>query len=416
MIQKQSQLVSKTTKEKPKDEVSVNAELLLRAGFVDKLVAGVYSYLPLGLRVLDKIKNIIRSEMRVLGAQEILMPALTPRENWVKTGRWDGFDVLFKLKGEGDKDYALAATHEEVVTPLVRKFVRSYRDLPVAVYQIQDKFRNEPRAKSGLLRGREFSMKDLYSFHADEADLDAYYEKVKIAYRNIYERLGLGASTHVTFASGGTFSRFSHEYQTVCDAGEDLIYVCPDCATAVNKEILVEQPNCPGCGNEKLEEKKAIEVGNIFKLQTKYSTAFDFTYSDEKGAVNPVVMGCYGIGPSRIMGAIVETHHDAAGIIWPRNVAPYEIHLLAFGGDEILAEAGLIADALTANFEILFDDRDANFGEKLVDADLIGLPTRIIVSAKTLKVASVEIKDRNAAESEVVKIDQLNAYLSAKRN
>ncbi|MEK7064928.1 MAG: aminoacyl--tRNA ligase-related protein, partial [Patescibacteria group bacterium] len=324
---RQSKLFTKTQREAPKDEVSLNAQLLIRAGFVDKLMAGVYTYLPLGLRVLDKIKNIIREEINAVGGQEILMPALNPKENWVKTGRWDGLDVLFRLEGAGGKEYALGASHEEVVTPLVQRFANSYKDLPVAVYQIQDKFRNEPRAKSGLLRGREFSMKDLYSFHANEKDLDGYYEKVKAAYLKIYERCGLGPLTHVVFASGGTFSKYSHEFQTITEYGEDTIFVCSKCGTGVNKEIIDEQKTCPECGNEKLEEKKSIEVGNIFKLKTKYSAAFDYKYTDEKGEKQIVTMGCYGIGPSRVLGTIVEVHHDDGGIIWPESVAPFQIHL-----------------------------------------------------------------------------------------
>ena len=279
---RQSKLFTKTQREAPKDEVSLNAQLLIRAGFVDKLMAGVYTYLPLGLRVLDKIKNIIREEINAVGGQEILMPALNPKENWVKTGRWDGLDVLFRLEGAGGKEYALGASHEEVVTPLVQRFANSYKDLPVAVYQIQDKFRNEPRAKSGLLRGREFSMKDLYSFHANEKDLDGYYEKVKAAYLKIYERCGLGPLTHVVFASGGTFSKYSHEFQTITEYGEDTIFVCSKCGTGVNKEIIDEQKHALNAAMKNWK-KKSIEVGNIFKLKTKYSAAFDYKYTDEKG-------------------------------------------------------------------------------------------------------------------------------------
>lgn len=407
---RQTKLFTKTLKEAPKDEVSLNARLLIRAGFVDKLMAGVYTYLPLGLRVLDKIKNIIREEINAVGGQEILMPALNPKENWEKTGRWSGLDVLFHLEGAGGKDYALGASHEEVVTPLVQKYAQSYKDLPVAVYQIQDKFRNEPRAKSGLLRGREFSMKDLYSFHANEKDLDGYYETVKTAYLKIYERCGLGQLTHVVFASGGTFSKYSHEFQTITEYGEDTIYVCSKCGTGVNKEIIDEQKICPECGNEKLEEKKSIEVGNIFKLKTKYSSAFDYKYTDEKGEKQTVTMGCYGIGPSRVLGTIVEVCHDDGGIIWPESVAPFQIHLISLCKEaQDIKQADEIYSALTkSSKEVLYDDRvDATAGAKFADSDLIGIPTRIIVSPKTLTKMCVEIKKRNEMESKSLEIKSL---------
>jgi prolyl-tRNA synthetase len=263
---RQSRLFTKTIKELPKDETSYNAQVLIRAGFIDKTGAGIYAYLPLGLKVLNKICNIIREEMNQIGGQEILMPALTPKEAWVTTKRWDNFDALFKLTGLENKEYALGATHEEIVTPLAKKFIFSYRELPLAVYQIQTKFRNEKRAKAGLIRGREFSMKDLYSFHASQEDLDVYYEKVKAAYFKIYERLGLSAETYLTYSSGGAFSKYSHEFQTLTAAGEDHIFICEKCRVAVNREIINDLKACPECGNKKLREEKAVEVGNIFQL------------------------------------------------------------------------------------------------------------------------------------------------------
>src|SRR3989339_881245 len=279
---KQSKLFGKTTKEIPKDEVSKNAELLIRSGFVDKLMAGVYTYLPLGLRVLKKIQAIVREEMETLGGQEIYMPALTPKDNWVKTSRWDEIDVLFKLQGTGDKEYALGSTHEEIVTPLVKKFVNSYKDLPVAVYQIQDKFRDEPRAKSGLLRGREFSMKDLYSFHVTPEDLDAFYEKAKEVYFNIFAKCGL--EVLLVEASGGTFSKYSHEFQVLSESGEDTVITCSTCNFAQNKEIcdLQEGDKCPKC-QKPVNLKKAIEIGNIFKLNTKFSEVFNYRYTAQDG-------------------------------------------------------------------------------------------------------------------------------------
>ena len=406
---RQTQLFTRTIKELPKDETSYNAQALIRAGFVDKVGAGIYSYLPLGKRVLDKICQIVREEMNNIGGQEILMTGLIPKENWEATGRWDAFDALFRLAGNDQKQYALGATHEEVVTPLAKKFIFSYKDLPFGVYQIQTKFRNEKRAKAGLLRGREFLMKDLYSFHTNQADLDVYYEKAIEAYKKIYDRLGLGAATYVTYASGGSFAKYSHEFQTLAEAGEDLIYICEKCHIAVNKEIIDEQNSCPLCGNQNLKEQTAIEVGNIFKLGTKFSDPFSLKYKDEKGQENLVIMGCYGIGPSRLLGTIVEIYHDDKGMLWPAAIAPYKVHLLSLKEDKAADE---IYNTLVAvGIEVLYDDRDLSAGEKFADADLIGCPYRLVVSAKTLKENSAELKQRSDSASELVKIENLTAKL-----
>jgi prolyl-tRNA synthetase len=406
---RQSQLFTKTVKELPKDETSYNAQALIRAGFIDKVAAGIYSYLPLGKRVLDKICLVIREEINAVGGQEILMTSLIPKENMEASGRWEVFDVLFRLNGTDEKEYALGATHEEIVSPLAKKFILSYKDLPFGVYQIQTKFRNEKRAKAGLLRGREFLMKDLYSFHVDQADLDVYYEKVTEAYKKIYHRLGLGDITYVTYAAGGTFSKYSHEFQTLAEAGEDLIYVCEKCHIAINKEIIAEQDTCPICGNKKLAEKKAIEVGNIFKLGTKFSSSFNISYKDSFGKENLAIMGCYGIGPSRVMGTIVETYHDAKGIIWPENIAPFKIHLLSLNENE--AAARIYEDLIKAGFEVLYDDREASAGEKFADADLIGCPYRVVVSKKTLADDSVEVKRRREDKGVLVNIKKLETVL-----
>ncbi len=558
---RQSQLFYKTQKEKPKDEESKNAELLIRGGFIDKLMAGVYSYLPLGYRVLSKIENIIREEMNAIGAQEILMPVLHPKENWVATGRWDIMSILFKIRGANHKEYALGPTHEEIVTPLVKKAVFSYKDLPLAVYQIQTKFRNEPRSKSGLLRGREFVMKDLYSFHADEADLDDYYQRVQQAYRKIIKRLGLDELTLDVFASGGDFSKYSLEYQTICETGEDLIFVVESQHKAFNREIapsrapkfdnsteapaemcevkgegiigveelskfldipvekttktilfenekgeviaaavrgdyevneikLAEVAGCKElklaspetvkrvtsaeigyagilnlppevkvfmddsmqgrvnfeCGanrtdyhtinvnfgrdlpepekfydiklakpgdyypatNEKYTVKKAIEIGNIFKLKTKFTDAFDFYYRDEKGKARPVMMGCYGFGPSRVMGALVEIFHDERGIIWPEAVAPFKYHLVNLSKSEAVKKrAEDVYKQLTQRGEeVLYDDRtDVSAGEKLAEADLIGVPYRLVISDKTGR--QLELKKRAESETKLIELDDL---------
>jgi len=417
---KQSQLFAKILKEAPKDEVSVNAKLLVRAGFVEKLTAGVYSFLPLGLKVLKKIESVIREEMDAVGGQEILMPTLHPKENWLKTGRWQSFEALFKLKGVQDREYALGATHEEVVVPLAQKFVFSYKDLPFALYQIQAKFRNEMRATGGLLRGREFIMKDLYSFHADQSSLDAYYDKVRDAYFKVFNRCGLGGKTFLTLASGGTFSKYSHEFQTVSESGEDVIFICEKCDLAVNREMKNETPKCPSCGSGDFREERAIEVGNIFKLGTKYSAPFGMVYRAASGEEKPVIMGCYGIGPSRVMGTVVETSSDDRGIIWPEEIAPFGVHLLTILGqnDKMNSQIKKAAEGLYRNLgakaEVLYDDREKSAGEKFAEADLIGIPLRIVISERTLAVNSAEIKERKSKKAELIKIGRLSQFLNSK--
>jgi len=408
----QSKLFYKTTKEKSSEVESVSHDLLTRAGYVDQLMSGVYTFLPLGNRVIQKIEGIIRKNMvnSPMNGQEIVMPSLTPKENWVKTGRWDDFDVLFKLKGAGDKDVALAPSHEEVVTPLAKKVISSYKDLPLSLFQFQTKFRNELRAKSGILRTREFLMKDLYSFHTTQEDLDEYYDKAKGVYMNIFKECGIGDLTYRALASGGTFSKYSDEFQTITDAGEDIIYVCQKCKLAINKEIKGEHKICPECGGEIFEEKKSVEVGNIFKLGTKFSAPFDLTYKDKDGQENDVIMGCFGIGLGRLMGTIVEVCNDERGIVWPKAVAPFMVHLISIGeSKEVINTAEkLYTDCQKENIEILYDDRqEKSVGEKFAEADLIGIPYRIIISEKTLKVDSVELKERNKQETELVKIKDL---------
>ena len=408
---RQSKLFTKTTKDDPKGEESKNAQLLIRGGFINKEMAGVYSYLPLGLKVLKNIKEIIREEMdTTLMASEIFMPALHPLENYEKTGR-DDIDVLFRTELATGRSLVLGQSHEEVVVPLAKNHIFSYRDLPVYVYQIQNKFRNELRAKSGILRGREFSMKDLYSFHVDEDDLSQYYEKAKEAYENIFERAGIGDDTYITFADGGTFSKYSHEFQTITEAGEDLIYLCEDCKVAINEEIIADQTECPKCGKDKkeLKKEKAIEVGNIFKLKTKFSDAFELTYTAEDGKEKPVYMGCYGIGVGRLMGAVLEVNSDKGGMIWPEEIAPYKFHLIPIG-EKAKEEADKLYDQLGAD-KVLYDDRDTSVGDKFADADLMGMPYRIVVSDKTLSKNSVEVKKRDGEEEKLVKIDNLQSYV-----
>jgi prolyl-tRNA synthetase len=409
---KQTKLFSKMAKEVSKEETSRNAQLLIRGGFVDKLMAGVYSLLPLGLRVFKKIEQIIREEMEAIGGQEVFLPTLHPKENWFKTGRWESMDDLYKLK-IGNREFALAPTHEEVISPLAKKFISSYKDLPVNLFQFQNKFRKELRAKSGVLRGKEFIMKDLYSFSRSQEELDVYYEKVKKAYKRIFERCGIGDKTYLTYASGGTFSKYSHEFQALTEAGEDLIYICDKCRVAINKEILEDQKGqCPECGNTNLREEKAVEVGNIFKLGTKFSEPFDLDYLDEKGKKRMIIMGCYGIGLQRLMGTIVEIFNDDKGIIWPESVAPFKLHIISLAGsgdNPVYKKAeSLYGELRTKGVETLWDDRlDKTPGEKFADADLLGIPYRIVVSEKNAKEEWLEVKKRNADRIEKMSFSAL---------
>jgi prolyl-tRNA synthetase len=405
---KQSQLLAKTSKTSQADAKSINHDLLTRAGFVDQHMAGVYSYLPLGWKVLDNISNIIREEMNALGGQEIFLPALHAKENWEKTKRWDKVDILFKLESQTGSKYALGPTHEEVIVPLAQRFVSSYRDLPASWYQIQTKFRDELRAKAGLLRGREFLMKDLYSFHTNVEDFKEYYEKSKQAYHKVFSRCGLEAI--MAQASGGDFTDdFSHEFQVATPNGEDTIYSC-ECGFAQNKEIAHVKTGdiCPDCKKGTIEENKTIEVGNIFDLGTKFSKDFNLKYADESGKEQLVLIGCYGIGVSRLMGAIVEVHNDEHGMLWPKEVAPAEFHLVTLGKDEdVFKKSQVVYDTLLEKGKtVLWDDRhDLSAGEKLGDADLIGLPLRLVVSPKTGD--KIESKGRTSKDIKLISISEL---------
>jgi prolyl-tRNA synthetase len=415
---RQSQLFTKTRREAPKDEVSKNAQLLLRGGYIYKEMAGAYAYLPLGLRVLNKVIGIIREEMNAIGGQELFMTALQDRAVWEKTNRWDDkvVDNWFKTKLKNEMEVGLGFTHEEPLTNMMKEYVHSFRDLPFSVYQFQTKFRNETRAKSGIMRGREFIMKDLYSFVRNAEDHEVFYEKAKQAYVNIFKRVGLGDSTYVTFASGGTFCKYSHEFQTITDAGEDLIYVHKEKNFAINKEVLTDEVLADlGVKRGELVEEKAVEVGNIFSLGTRFSDAFDLTYLDEKGEKCPVVMGSYGIGPGRLMGTIVEVLSDAKGIVWPKSVAPFDYHLLNLAADdvEVSAAANALYEEMTAKgIEVLYDDRvGVTAGEKFNDSDLLGIPTRIVISKKTLAAQKFEVKDRTTGEVRLLEDAELRAEI-----
>lgn len=404
-----SQIFAKPVRQAPKEADTINHRLLTQAGFVDQLMAGVYSYLPLGLRVLRKIENIVREEMNGIGAQEVLMPMLHPKEIWERTGAWDGVDVLFKIKSRTEKDYALGQSEEEVVTPLVMSRAVSYRDLPVAVYQIHWKFRDELRAKSGIMRGREFFMKDMYSFHETQEDFEKYYKTAKEAYLRIYKKLGLVAKA--TEASGGSFSKkISYEFMVLTDAGEDDILYCDDCDYCVNTEIteLKEGDKCKNCGGE-LKKGRASEVGNVFDLGQKYGKDFDLTFTDKNGERKYPVMGCYGIGISRVMGVIVEKFNDDRGIIWPENVAPFLVQLVALDleDEETKKLANVIYGQLVnAGLEPLFDDREGvSAGQKFADADLIGCPFRVVVSKRNS--GKLEVKKRDGEKAELIEAGEL---------
>ncbi len=412
-------LLTKTRKEGLKDEVSKNANLLIRAGFINKEMAGVYSYLPLGLRTLNKISNIAREEMNKIGSQELLLTALQDKEPWVKSGRWsdDVYDIWFKTKLKNGTEIGLGSTHEEPLVTLMKNHIRSYKDLPVSAYQIQTKFRNEVRAKAGIMRGREFLMKDMYSFSKDEKEHEIFYEKAKVAYSHIFKRLGIGDRTYFTYALGGTFSKYSHEYQTLAINGEDTIYCCDECMVAINKELIDEIKECPSCKNKKLIERKSVEVGNIFKLGIKYSEPLGLIYIDEKGAKKFVFMGCYGFGPSRTMGTITEILSDEKGLVWPVSVAPFKVHIVEISSEnkKVRETSEKLYDIFTKNgVEVLYDDRDARAGEKFNDSDLIGIPLRIVISEKGLEKGEFEIKQRidgkvfNIKEKELM--DFVNKY------
>jgi prolyl-tRNA synthetase len=423
-----SQLFAKSIKAVPADEVSINAKYLLQAGFIDKLMSGSYSLLPMGRRVERKIEQIIREEMDKTGAQEVLMPLLHPKEIWNETGRWDyAKDIMYQFK-KNEREYALSFTHEEIVMDLIRKHTASYKDFPVKIYHFSTKFRNELRAKSGILRGREFLMKDLYSAHVSEKDLQIYYWEVADAYLKIFKRIGLNVK--IVEAAGGVFTEnITHEFQQLAETGEDTIYYCPSCDFAQNNEIakVKEGEVCPKCSKGEVTIGKSIEVGNIFPLGTKYSEKMKAFFTDKDGSKKPIWFASYGIGPTRVMGTLVEVYHDDKGIIWPESVAPYQVHLIHLEGAKldhleggrmdsfaVKSKADEIYEKLKgAGIEVLYDDREVSAGEKFADADLIGIPVRLVVSAKTLRQAQggsgdkIEWKRRSEKETELLPLEDI---------
>jgi prolyl-tRNA synthetase len=413
---KRTQLMSKTRRDAPADEAAKNAQLLIKAGYIHKEMAGVYAYLPLGLKVVENIKQIVREEMDAIGSQELIMTSLQSQELWETTDRWDDekVDVWFKSQLKNGTDVGFGWSHEEPITNMMKNHVSSYRDLPAYVYQFQTKMRNETRAKSGIMRCREFVMKDLYSYSLTEEDHQKFYDKVTQAYLNVFERVGLGASTYFTFASGGAFTQFSHEFQTICDAGEDIIYVDEARKIAINKEVLTEEViEQLGLRRDDLVEKKAAEVGNIFSFGGAKSEQLGLYFSDKDGSQKPVILGSYGIGITRLMGVIVEAFSDEKGIVWPEAVAPAKVYLASLGNDEEVVRRTneLYEELQNAGVSVIFDDREANPGEKLADADLIGLPYRIVVSKKTIEANTFEFKARNSEEVSMLGREELLAKL-----
>jgi len=410
-----SNLFTKTLKDAPADEVAKNAQLLIRAGFVNKEMAGVYTYLPLGKMVLAKITQIIREEMDGIGGNEISLTALQQPDVWQASGRWsdDVMDVWFKTKLADGKEIGLAPTHEEPLTKLMKNFIHSYKDLPVYPYQFQIKFRNELRSKSGLMRGREFWMKDLYSFSRSQEEHDAFYEVISQAYTRVFDRLGLGEGTYKTFASGGSFAKFSHEFQTVSPVGEDTIYIHKEKNIAINEEVYNDEVLAElGVSKDELEQATAVEVGNIFTLGTRFSDPLELNFTDEDGVSKPVVMGSYGIGPSRLMGLIAEHFADDKGLVWPENVAPAKVYLVSIGNEEATQQADTLYEQMTtAGIEVLYDDRAERPGAKFADAELMGIPYRVTVSDRLLEGGKFELTPRTTGETELLTPEELLAKL-----
>ncbi len=411
-----SELFTKTRKQVPTDEMARNAQLLIQAGYIHKEMAGVYAYLPLGLRVLENIKAIMRAEMNAIGGQEIIMTALQRKELWEKTDRWDDekVDVWFKSKLKNETEVGFGWSHEEPITDMMRNYLSSYRDLPAYAYQFQTKLRNELRAKSGIMRGREFVMKDLYSYSISEEAHQKFYDSVTEAYLRIFERVGLGDITFLTFASGGAFTQFSHEFQTITDAGEDIIYLHRGKKIAINEEVLTDEVMQQlDVKRDELEQIKTAEVGNIFSFGGAKSEQLDLYFIDEKGERKPVILGSYGIGVTRLMGVIVEHFADEHGLVWPENIAPAKVYLALIGGTEAKKAADELYQALTdAGTLVLYDDRDSRAGEKFADAELTGIPYRLVISDRTVEAGKHELKQRRSAEVQLLSKEELLSRLT----
>lgn len=410
-----SENFTKTLKNAPQGEVAKNAQLLIRAGYVYKEMAGVYAYLPLGIRVVEKIKQIVREEMSAIDSNELIMTGLQRKDIWEQTGRWDDevVDVWFKTKLQDDTELGLGWSHEEPIVEMLKQYIHSYKDLPISLYQFQTKLRNELRAKSGIMRGREFVMKDMYSFHATAEDLAAYYERTIEAYKRVYDRLGIGADTYVTFASGGAFTKFSHEFQTICDAGEDVIYLHRERNIAVNEEVIDDAVKELGISRDELEKVKTAEVGNIFNFGTQKTDEMGLYYTDKEGTQQSLHIGSYGIGITRVMGVLVEKMSDDKGIIWPEAVAPYKVYLVSIGEKGVQAADELYDELTAKGVEVLYDDRDERPGAKFADAELLGIPYRVTVSDRLVEDGSFELTNRGSGQTDTLTKEQLFATIGS---
>jgi prolyl-tRNA synthetase len=397
-----SKLFTKTLRDAPADEVSKNAQLLIRAGFVYKEMAGAYAYLPLGIRVVEKIKQVVREEMNAIDSNELIMTSLQRKDVWEQTGRWDDkvVDIWFKTKLQDETEVGLGWSHEEPIVEMMKQYVRSYKDLPISLYQFQTKMRNELRAKSGIMRGREFVMKDMYSFHASAEDLERYYNKTIEAYKRVYDRLGIGEDTYVTFASGGAFTKFSHEFQTVCDAGEDVIYLHREKNIAVNEEVIDDAVKELGIDKNELEQVKTAETGNIFNFGTQKTDEMGLHFTGEDGKQQSLYIGSYGIGITRAMGVIAEKMSDDKGLVWPESIAPYMVYLVSIGENGQKAADSLYDELSAAGVEVLYDDRDERPGTKFADAELMGIPYRLTVSDRGVEAGKFEFTTRKTGQTE----------------
>ena len=405
---------TRTIKQAPADEVARNAQLLIRAGYVHKTMAGVYSYLPLGLKVVENIKQIVREEMNKIDSQELVMSTLQRKETWQETGRWNDelVDVWFKSHLQDGTEVGFGWTHEEPIVELLRGYLKSYKDLPISVYQFQNKLRNELRAKSGIMRGREFVMKDMYSVHASKEDLDKYYNAAIEAYKRCYDRFGIGDEMYVTFASGGAFTKFSHEFQTICDAGEDYIYLHRGKNIAVNEEVLDDAVKELDIDRSELERVKTAEVGNIFNFGTQKSEEMRLVFTDAEGVEQYAYMGSYGIGITRVMGVIVEKFADDKGLVWPENIAPAKVYLVQIGSQSRATADELYQKLQSAGIETIYDDRDERPGVKFADAELLGIPYRVTVSDRLLDDGKWEVSTRQTGEQRLLTADELLATLN----
>lgn len=410
-----SQLFTKTSKTAPADEVSKNAQLLIRAGYVYKEMAGAYAYLPLGIRVLENIKQIVREEMNAIDSSELIMTGLQRKDVWEKTGRWSDevVDVWFKSELQDGTEVGFGWSHEEPIVEMLKQYIQSYKDLPISLYQFQTKLRNELRAKSGIMRGREFVMKDMYSFHSSAEDLESYYNKSIDAYKRVFDRLGIGEDTYVTFASGGAFTKFSHEFQTVCDAGEDVVYLHRGKNIAVNEEVIDDAVKELGIDRSELEKVKTAETGNIFNFGTQKTDEMGLYFTDSEGREQSLHIGSYGIGITRVMGVIVEKFADEKGIVWPEDVAPFKIYLVRIGGSEAVSGSDRLYDELTARgVDVLYDDRDERPGAKFADSELMGIPHRITVSDRLIEAQKFEYTERSTGTTTELTHDELLAKLA----